>query len=153
RLEPQATARRDQPHRQVPSYTADVEVRAGVAPVWSPAATLRRQPDHAPPLFSRREPLGFRMMKAVQIMAPGETALVDVPRPVPGPGEVLVRIEGVTTCPHWDLHALSGEDMFPGVPFAYPQPPGQPGHELVGRVEEVAGGVTTLQQGTRVAAW
>jgi threonine dehydrogenase-like Zn-dependent dehydrogenase len=93
------------------------------------------------------------MMKAVQIVAPGETALVDVPRPVPGPGEVLVRIEGVTTCPHWDLHALSGEDMFPGVPFAYPQPPGQPGHELVGRVEEVADGVTTLQQGTRVAAW
>ena len=43
--------------------------------------------------------------------------------------------------------------MFPGRPLQYPYPPGQPGHEAVGEVVAVGGGVDGLSRGMRVAAW
>jgi threonine dehydrogenase-like Zn-dependent dehydrogenase len=92
-------------------------------------------------------------MMALQIMAPRQAEWRIAPRPEPGPGEVLVRIEGITTCPHWDLHLMSGEPMFPGLPLLYPYPSGQPGHEAVGVIAALGPGVDGLAVGTRVAAW
>ena len=89
----------------------------------------------------------------LQIVSPGVGDLRDGPIPGAGPGQALVRIEAITTCPHWDLHLASGEPMFPGRPLQYPYPPGQPGHEAVGRVELVGEGVDGLDPGMRVAAW
>jgi len=70
--------------------------------------------------------------------------LQDVPKPVPGPGEVLVKVETSGLC-HTDIHAAHGD--WP----VKPTPPFIPGHEGVGIVEEVGPGVTTPKVGDRVA--
>lgn len=95
----------------------------------------------------------MKIMKALQIEAPGRAAWKDVPMPEPGPGEVLVKVLGVTTCPHWDLHMLGGQPMFPGMKLEYPLRPGVPGHEAMGEVVAVGRGVKTLRKGHRVVAW
>jgi threonine dehydrogenase-like Zn-dependent dehydrogenase len=92
-------------------------------------------------------------MKLLQIEAPGRAVWKDAPVPSPGPGEVLVRIRGIATCPHWDLHILGGQPMFPGMKLAYPYLPGQPGHEAVGEVVALGPGVTALRVGASVAVW
>jgi len=92
-------------------------------------------------------------MKILQIFAPGQVEWQDAPIPQPGAGEVLVKVAAVTTCPHWDLHLMSGEPMFPGVPLPYPYTPGQPGHEMTGEVAAVGPGVNAFAVGDRVAAW
>jgi threonine dehydrogenase-like Zn-dependent dehydrogenase len=92
-------------------------------------------------------------MKLLHILAPGQVEWRDAPIPQPGLGEVLIKVAAVTTCPHWDLHLMSGEPMFPGVPLPYPYTPGQPGHEMTGEVVALGPDVTALQVGDRVAAW
>lgn len=92
-------------------------------------------------------------MKQLVITKPGEVAWQDAPMPTPKPDEVLVRVSGVSTCPHWDLHILGGEPMFPGQELEYPYFPGQPGHEAVGVVMAVGEAVTTLEVGQPVVAW
>ncbi len=92
-------------------------------------------------------------MKLLQIEAPGRAAWKDAPTPEPSPGEVLLRVLGVTTCPHWDLHIFGGVPMFPGSPLNYPYQPGQPGHEAVGEVVALGAGVTGFRVGDRAVAW
>ncbi|MCA1596347.1 MAG: alcohol dehydrogenase catalytic domain-containing protein, partial [Chloroflexi bacterium] len=92
-------------------------------------------------------------MKILQVTAPGEFEVKEAPTPSPGPGEVLMRVEAVTTCPQWDLHLRHNEPMFMGHRFDYPYPPGQPGHEASGTIEAIGSGVTDLKVGDRVSAW
>jgi threonine dehydrogenase-like Zn-dependent dehydrogenase len=92
-------------------------------------------------------------MKLLQIMKPGQAVWREGPKPQPGEGEVLVKVLAVTTCPHWDLHLMSGEPMFPGRKLVYPYTPGQPGHEGLGEVVALGPGVTGPPEGTRVAVW
>ena len=92
-------------------------------------------------------------MKQLQIVGPNRPEWQDVDMPSPGQGEVLLKVDAVTTCPHWDLHMMSGDPMFPGARIDYPLTPGQPGHEVVGNVVEVGPGVDDLSVGARVAAW
>jgi threonine dehydrogenase-like Zn-dependent dehydrogenase len=92
-------------------------------------------------------------MKQLQIEAPGTAVWKDAPLPTPGPGEVLIKVLGVATCPHWDMHIFGGQPMFPGMPLAYPYLPGQPGHEAVGEVVALGAGVTTLRVSDRVVVW
>lgn len=66
----------------------------------------------------------------------------DLPRPVPGPGEVLIRVEACGVC-RTDLHVVDGELAGPRLPLV-------PGHEIVGRVEQAGLGVTGLRPGRRV---
>jgi D-arabinose 1-dehydrogenase-like Zn-dependent alcohol dehydrogenase len=85
-------------------------------------------------------------MQACVIASPGHATLQDVARPDPGPGEVLVRLEGSGVCasslPLWEGRSW----------FEYPQAPGAPGHEGWGRIAAVGEGVTGLARGDRVAA-
>ena len=68
----------------------------------------------------------------------------ETPKPVPGPGEVLVKIETSGLC-HTDIHAAHGDwPVKPTLPLI-------PGHEGVGIVEQVGLGVTTPSVGDRVA--
>jgi propanol-preferring alcohol dehydrogenase len=68
----------------------------------------------------------------------------EVPKPEPGPGEVLVRIEASGLC-HTDIHAAHGDwPVKPKVPLI-------PGHEGVGIVEVLGEGVTEVKEGERVA--
>ena len=92
-------------------------------------------------------------MKILQVMATTEFAILDAPKPTPGPGEVLMRVMAVTTCPQWDLHLRHNSAMFVGHQFHYPYTPGQPGHEAAGVVEAVGDGVSAVTPGDRVCAW
>jgi propanol-preferring alcohol dehydrogenase len=62
--------------------------------------------------------------------------------PTPGPGNVRVRINACGVC-RTDLHVVDGE--LPNINY-----PIVPGHEVVGRVETLGQGVTTLKIGERV---
>lgn len=82
-------------------------------------------------------------MRAMVLEAPGAPlALHERPDPVPGAGEVRVKVSACGVC-RTDLHVLDGE--LPGI--AYPI---VPGHEIVGRVDAIGSGVTTLGIGARV---
>ncbi len=92
-------------------------------------------------------------MKAIQVVKGREVTLLDLPVPEPGPGEVLVRVQAVTTCPQWDLHLRHNEPMFVGHTFRYPYAPGQPGHEATGEIEALGPEVSGLEVGDRVSLW
>ncbi|WP_442887784.1 zinc-dependent alcohol dehydrogenase [Congregicoccus parvus] len=92
-------------------------------------------------------------MRRLVVTAPREAAWEEVPIPSLKPRDVLVRVLGVTTCPHWDLHIVDGVPMFPGHELRYPYVPGQPGHEAMGEVAAVGAQVRELRVGQRVAAW
>ena len=68
--------------------------------------------------------------------------LTERPDPVPGPGEVCVRVEACAVC-RTDLHVVDGD--LPG-----PKLPVIPGHEVVGIVEAVGDGVAPSRLGRRV---
>jgi threonine dehydrogenase-like Zn-dependent dehydrogenase len=85
-------------------------------------------------------------MRACVIAAPGRADLQSLARPEPGPGQVLVRLEGSGVCAS-SLPLWEGREW-----FEYPQPPGAPGHEGWGRVALVGPGVEGLHEGDRVAA-
>jgi propanol-preferring alcohol dehydrogenase len=55
--------------------------------------------------------------------------LRDVPKPKPGRGQLLVRISACAVC-RTDLHVIDGELPDPKLPLI-------PGHQIVGRVEEI----------------
>ncbi len=92
-------------------------------------------------------------MKQLVIAAPGQVEWQDAPVPTPRPDEVLIRVSGVSTCPHWDIHITEGKPMFPGQDLKYPYVPGQPGHEAVGMVVAKGEAVQNLDVGQSVAAW
>jgi propanol-preferring alcohol dehydrogenase len=82
-------------------------------------------------------------MRAQVLRAPGEKlATADLPRPVPGPGEVLVAVKACAVC-RTDLHILDGELSDPKLPLV-------PGHEIVGTVIETGAGVNRFAIGGRV---
>ena len=74
-------------------------------------------------------------MQAVVCHGPEDYRLEEVPVPVPGPGEALVRVEAVGICAS-DLKCYHGATKFWGDEHrsAYVETPVIPGHEFVGRV-------------------
>jgi threonine dehydrogenase-like Zn-dependent dehydrogenase len=90
--------------------------------------------------------MAVRSMHAGVISSPGRAELQSVDAPEPGPGQVLVRLEGSGVCAS-SLPLWQGREW-----FTYPQPPGAPGHEGWGRVAAVGEGVTGLNEGDRIAA-
>jgi len=65
-----------------------------------------------------------------------------IPRPTPGPGEVLLRVRACGIC-RTDLHVVDGDLREPTLPLI-------PGHQIVGEVVAPGAGVTTFQAGDRV---
>lgn len=84
-----------------------------------------------------------RTMKAFVIEQPFQASVKDVPIPVPGPDEVLIRVERAGIC-GTDVHIFRGEYVSP-----YPI---IPGHEFAGTVAQLGEGVSHLQIGSRVTA-
>lgn len=89
-----------------------------------------------------------KTMRAAVVHAFGQPlVLEEVPIPVPGPGEVLVKIISTGVC-HTDLHAADGD--WP----VKPTPSFIPGHEGAGIVAAVGPGVNNLKEGDPVGiAW
>jgi 2-desacetyl-2-hydroxyethyl bacteriochlorophyllide A dehydrogenase len=80
-------------------------------------------------------------MRAVRLESVGSLFLREVEKPVPGAGELLVRVEACGIC-GTDRHLYLGE--FPAAP------PVTLGHEFSGIVEAVGPGVTQFAVGMRV---
>ena len=87
-------------------------------------------------------------MRAAVVEQLGSKLIIqDIPVPVPGPGQALVKLITSGVC-HTDLHAVHGD--WP----VKPTPPFIPGHEGVGEVVALGEGVTHLQVGQLVGnAW
>lgn len=86
-------------------------------------------------------------MKALRVQTLGEEPqILDVEDPVPGPGEVLIKV-GSCALNFADLLMIKGQyqDM-PALPFS-------PGMEMAGTVLALGEGVQTPAPGTRVAAF
>jgi len=72
--------------------------------------------------------------------------MTEVPRPVPLTRQVLVRVSACGIC-HTELDEIEGRLTPPGFPLI-------PGHEVVGRVEEMGPQATRFKKGDRVGiAW
>ncbi|MEW6233245.1 MAG: zinc-binding alcohol dehydrogenase family protein, partial [Chloroflexota bacterium] len=67
---------------------------------------------------------------------------MELPRPVPGPNEILLRVRACGIC-HTDLHTIEGDIPLPKLPVI-------PGHQIVGVVEEKGEKVTRFRPGERV---
>ncbi len=87
------------------------------------------------------------MQAAVVEQFGSKLTIRDLPIPVPGPGQALVKLITSGVC-HTDLHAAHGD--WP----VKPTPPFIPGHEGVGEVVALGEGVTNLHVGQLVGnAW
>lgn len=78
-------------------------------------------------------------MKVGRLAGPGQLAVDDLPAPRAAPGEIVVTLAACGVC-GTDLEKLRGRY----------QTAGKIGHEPVGRVAEVGGGVSKLSVGDRV---
>lgn len=82
-------------------------------------------------------------MRAMILEAPGRLLReADVPKPEPGPGQVLIRVHACGLC-RTDLHIMDGELKEPKLPLI-------PGHQIVGTVIAAGAGADRFAQGTRV---
>ncbi|MGH8100868.1 MAG: zinc-dependent alcohol dehydrogenase family protein [Chthoniobacterales bacterium] len=83
-------------------------------------------------------------MRAMILEKPGEPLVLrDIPKPKPGPGQLLVRVAACAVC-RTDLHIVDGELPEPELPLVL-------GHQIVGRVEEIGGTVKSkFEIGDRV---
>lgn len=85
-------------------------------------------------------------MHAVRYHGPNQPLrLEQVPRPTPGPDEVLVRVRAAGIC-HTELHFLSGLLNLGVAPLTL-------GHEVVGVIEAAGAGVEAPQEGERVIVY
>lgn len=88
-------------------------------------------------------------MRALRLMNwKSEPELVEVPKPTPGPGQVVVKIAGAGAC-HSDLHLMHEFDagLLPW------NPPFTLGHENAGWVDSVGAGITAVKEGDAVAVY
>jgi alcohol dehydrogenase, propanol-preferring len=82
-------------------------------------------------------------MHAMVLEAPGKALVLrERPDPQPGPGMVRIRVGACGVC-RTDLHVVDGE--LPDIPY-----PVIPGHEVVGRVDALGPGVSSLRLGERL---
>jgi alcohol dehydrogenase, propanol-preferring len=79
--------------------------------------------------------------RAVQAVSPGRLELTRKPLQAPGPGKVRIRIEACGVC-HSDAGTVEG--IFP---IEWPR---VPGHEVIGRIDELGSGVQGWAVGQRV---
>jgi propanol-preferring alcohol dehydrogenase len=84
-----------------------------------------------------------KTMRAAVVRAFGQPLeITELPIPVPGPNQILVRTEACGVC-HTDCHTSGGDwPMKPSLPFI-------PGHEGVGTVIATGSGVRSFQPGDR----
>ncbi len=80
-------------------------------------------------------------MKAMRLEAVGQLFVCDIDKPIPGPDDLLVRVEACGVC-GTDRHLLHGE--FPSTP------PVTLGHEFSGIVEAMGTSVTGFSVGDRI---
>src|SRR5207237_10919234 len=82
-------------------------------------------------------------MRAMVLEQPGKPGVLrDVPKPKTEPGQLLVGVKTCAVC-RTDLHVVDGELPNPKLPLI-------PGHQIVGRIEEIGESVQGFSVGERV---
>ena len=82
-------------------------------------------------------------MRAMTLEQQGQPLVLrDLPRPSPGTGQVLIRVEACGVC-RTDLHVVDGDLTHPKLPLV-------PGHEIVGRIASLGPDVKGFEIGQRV---
>lgn len=84
-------------------------------------------------------------MKAAVVHGENDIRIAEVPRPDPGPGEVLVRVRASGVCAT-DVKILGGSGLPKELPTIL-------GHEVAGEIAALGEGVTGLWIGQRVAVY
>lgn len=80
-------------------------------------------------------------MKAALYEGVGRIRMVDIPKPVPGPGEIVIKVDYCGIC-GTDIHAYMYEGIIaPGTVL---------GHETVGTIVEMGSGINGLKVGDRI---
>lgn len=88
------------------------------------------------------------LLEAVSDLTETDSPLrpAQLPKPVPGPGELLIRVAACGVC-HTELDEIEGRTPPPVYPVV-------PGHQVVGRVVETGPGANRFEIGQRVGvAW
>ncbi|HLA84887.1 MAG TPA: alcohol dehydrogenase catalytic domain-containing protein [Thermoguttaceae bacterium] len=83
-------------------------------------------------------------MRQAVMTAPGQIRLGDVPKPAPGPDEVLLKIVRIGVCGS-DVHVFHGRHPYTSYPVVQ-------GHEFSAVIEEVGEAVEGLSPGMKVTA-
>jgi alcohol dehydrogenase, propanol-preferring len=84
-----------------------------------------------------------KTMHAMVLQKPGQRlAYREVPVPMPGPGQVLIKVHACGVC-RTDLHVVDGELPDPKLPII-------PGHEIVGSIAEAGQGADGFKAGDRI---
>lgn len=83
-------------------------------------------------------------MKALVLAGPGDLRMMDMPKPAPAPGEVLVKTRAATICTS-DLIDIASNPFGIELPMII-------GHEGAGVIEEVCGEVGEFQVGDEITA-
>jgi threonine dehydrogenase-like Zn-dependent dehydrogenase len=98
---------------------------------------------HAPQ-GSVQEKTDTFLYKAAVLDRPGSIKYVQMPKPVLGKEELLVKLEGVGLCAS-NIPVWEGREW-----FEYPMAPGLPGHEAWGVIEQKGASVKSFRIGQRV---
>jgi propanol-preferring alcohol dehydrogenase len=88
------------------------------------------------------------ILRKLNELNPGATPLkmVDIPIPVPGPNEVLIKVHVCGVC-HTELDEIEGRTPPPKLPVIL-------GHQVVGTISKLGNGVDGFEVGERVGvAW
>src|ERR1700746_2998701 len=87
--------------------------------------------------------VGLAPMKVAQIpKASADFQIVEREIPKPGEGQVRIKVQACGVC-HSDVFTKEG--LWPGIEY-----PRVPGHEVVGIIDAVGGGVSEWRKGQRV---
>jgi threonine dehydrogenase-like Zn-dependent dehydrogenase len=84
-------------------------------------------------------------MKAAVVHGKNDIRIETVPTPVPGEGEVLVKVRGSGVCAT-DVKILGGNGLPKSLPTIL-------GHEVAGEIASIGGGVRGLREGQRVVVY
>ena len=76
---------------------------------------------------------------------PNPLQLAELPDPVPGPGEILVRVSACGVC-HTELDEIEGRTPPPRLPVVL-------GHQVVGRVAALGSGASRLFASASASGW
>ena len=80
-----------------------------------------------------------------------EAELVDIPKPTPAPGQLVIKIGGAGACDlDLDLMHDFGEGQLPPIGW---QPPFTLGHENAGWIDSIGAGVSRFREGDPVAVY
>ncbi|MGB5526065.1 MAG: zinc-dependent alcohol dehydrogenase family protein [Gemmatimonadota bacterium] len=86
------------------------------------------------------------ILERISPVAERPLRLIDMPDPVPGPGEIRIRVRACGVC-RTDLHVVEGDLPEHTLPII-------PGHQIVGQVDALGPGASVFSPGDRVGvAW